>query len=805
MIPRILLPLLLTLPLAAGELVNWNLHTVNGPAENNTPFDGVASTVASVAANVETTDLATASGPGHLGLVWSAGNPGPGKLNLQRWDHPGDSPGSFGAGNGNPNNWLEFALTATPGFAVQLTAVELSAWRNGAGAPASWAIQTSLNDGASWTAFGAPHTQNTTGDAVFHDVEFTGALTASALRVRFIATGPIGGTGNLHINRLLLRGAVVPTDGEPIPPVVSILPETAFVPPGQWITLSASIAGAPVFFTLDGSVPDASSTPYTGPFPLDADATVSAVALDENGDPGPVATRNYTLQQPLGTPNLLVIVGDTVGFGDLHCNGGVNIATPALDSLAYDGIRFTQFTTTGGGAAAAQFALLSGRTAARSGMSAMPAAPGAIGWNTEEWTLAEMLRRKDYETAFIGEWLLGDAAGSHPNDQGFQLFHGLPHALAQNPPLVENRTLVTANPDPASLLDALTGRAVDHIAASAPSAAPFALVFHPPALPAAGSSRAGPHGNRIEALDQAVGRLLAALDTHAIADDTLVLFLGNGGAPRTAAGGSNGIFRDGAGTTWEGGLRAPMLARLPGPLPAGQMNLSLVWLPDLMPTLGALTGGGLAPDRPLDGTPRPAALTGGRTRPTGDETLFGLRHHDGAWRIATVRQGKWKSHLAITNIDPENNRPTSGSQLYDLHIDAEERINRAGQQAALLNDLAGIAATATATLPPPGATDLPAPKNALEDGVSTLIDSNGSTTVRYRFVRPADSTNDFYQIEHSRDLDQWDALAIGPFIQSVLPLAGHREELDVAVPLGAPPLDGPRRFIRLAADRPAHD
>jgi arylsulfatase A len=406
-----------------------------------------------------------------------------------------------------------------------------------------------------------------------------------------------------------------------------------------------------------------------------------------------------------GAPNLLVIVGHEVGYGDLQCNGAVTTATPALDSLAYDGIRFTQFTTTGGGAHASQFALLTGRVVARSGMGGEPPAPATAGWRSGERSLAEALQRRGYHTAFIGEWLLGDAAGSHPGDQGFQLFHGLPHALAHRPPLVENGAVVSATPDPQQLQTSLTGRALAYLTESPQ---PFALVFQPPAVvPANASSPAGPHGARIEALDASVAQLLAALDSRGISNQTLVVFLGNGGAPRTAAGGSNGIFRDGAGTTWEGGLRTPLLARQPGILPAGQDNLSLIWLPDLMPTLTALAGADLAADRPLDGTSRAAAFSGNHDRPGDDDTAFGFRHHDGQWEITTVREGKWKTHLSITRMDPGNTRPTSAHPLYDLHVDAEERTDRAAENPAILARLNHLAMTAIATLPAAGTTDLP--------------------------------------------------------------------------------------------------
>lgn len=590
---------------------------------------------------------------------------------------------------------------------------------------------------------------------------------------------------------LTLRGPP-PAD----PPTVTILPESPLISAGQTVTLTSNPPGAAIHYTLDGSTPGAASTPYTGPFPLNVSATVRAVA-SKGGITGPVASRGFVLREPLGMPNLLLVIGPGTGYGDLQCYGGVNIATPALDSLAYDGIRFTQFTTAGPGSMAGQYALLTGRVAARSGLGAAVAA-AAAGWKSEEWTLAESLRRRGYETAFVGEWLLGNAAGGHPNDQGFRLFHGLPFASSMNPPLEENRRIVETAPDPALLLEKLADCASDFIAGSAQ---PFALVFQPPVLPASGSSLAGPHGNRIEALDQSMGTLLAALEARGIADRTLVVFASDGGAPRTADGGSNGLLRDGAGTTWEGGMRGPLIARLPGTLPAGQMNLSLIWQPDLMPTLASLLGCDLAPDRPLDGTPRPEVLKGDRTRPAGDETAMGFRFENNMWRLATIREGKWKSHLSIVNIDPLNTNATTGSQLYDLHADAEERLNRAAAQPAALARLQALADAFAATLPAAGNTDLPAPKPAVIGAVGTTLDP--APAVSFALTRPADSTDDFYQIEHSVDLGAWQRLPVTPFIISRTALPGYSEALEIRVPFGVPPFVGERRFIRLGAERPA--
>lgn len=208
--------LILICPLSAAQfagaalLVDWNLDTVTGPTENNTPFAGVASTVASVASNATVSDLLSMSSAGHSGLFWSAGNPGPGKLNFQRWDHPNDNPSLFGNGNGNPNNWLQFTITADPGFLFTLQSIDFAAWRNGAGAPADWTFQ--YDTGTGWTTFGTSHTEANAGDSVFRNVEYIDSVTATSMDIRFIATGPTGGTGNIHINRMVLNGevAVIP-------------------------------------------------------------------------------------------------------------------------------------------------------------------------------------------------------------------------------------------------------------------------------------------------------------------------------------------------------------------------------------------------------------------------------------------------------------------------------------------------------------------------------------------------------------------------------------------------------------------
>ncbi len=584
-----------------------------------------------------------------------------------------------------------------------------------------------------------------------------------------------------------------------VPPTVTVSPDSEILRGSQTVSLTSSSASAVIHYTLDGSLPGASSPTYAMPLVLIQSATMQALAIESGNLSGPVVRRDFVVL-PAGIPNVLIIVGDDVGYGDLQCYGAVNTATPNLDSLAFDGIRFSQFTTAGPGDAASQFALLTGRVAARGGFGA-EVSPGQTGIRAEEWTLGEMLRKKGYRTGFIGQWNLGSNAGSHPNDQGFGLFHGLPYRLTSNPPLEENRQVLSASPDASTLLGELTTRARSFIAEA--SSEPFALVFQPPALPASGSSVGGPQGNRVEALDASVGGLLAELDSRNLRNNTLVVFLTDGGAPRALNGGSNSLLRDGAGTNWEGGVRSPLIVRWPAAAPAGQFNQSILRLTDLFPSLAGIASGYSPADRPSDGASRATSLLGVRTRPIGDEVVFTYRHDGNRYKPASVRLGKWKQHLSIVNSDSENTKPTTGTQLYDLRADPSEYINRASEQASLVSQLQALASQQDASLPAAGSTDLPAPKTPLLAPAKTgMIGQGSSSSVSFDFDRPKDSLNDQFGIEHSQNLQAWSRLPIQDFIQSALDLPNGVERISLKVPLDHPAFNGPRHFVRLIASRP---
>lgn len=583
----------------------------------------------------------------------------------------------------------------------------------------------------------------------------------------------------------------------PIPAVVASPASATILRGNQSVTLTSD-PGAVIRYTLDGSEPGVDSPVYNAPLDLTATTTVKA-RVSDGTRLGAITTATY-LRIPANPPNVLMIVGDDFGFNDLECYGGVSAATPRLNGLAYEGQRFTQFTTTGPGDAVSQYALLTARLAKRGNLAPL-IQPNSSGIDSREWTLAEAFRKFGYHTAFIGSWQLGDQPGSRPNDQGFALFHGLPWSsnIVPAPPLMENGNIV--NPPPANVLEALTTRAESEIANH--GSAPFFILFQPPSLPATGTSLLGTYGNWIEAIDTATGRLLDQLQASGVANNTLVIFLSDGGANRnvtTYPSGSNGQLRDGKGSTWEGGVRGPLIARWPGVIPTGD-NQAVFWLPDLPRTLVDILDGYQPADRPLDGTARPDVLLGVRTRPDEGTQLFLHRHTGSSHELQAVRSGAWKLHLAAINTDPGNTASTTTPLLFDLLVDPTEHVNRSASNATVLAALQQAAAThqASFTAPVP---QLPPNRDAFLGPVQTSTAQLTETTAKFIFTRPKDSLNDHYILQTGNDLTGWTDLVIDPYLTVTAAAQPGDENVEVSVPLETLGGESPRFFVRLKAVRP---
>ncbi len=593
-------------------------------------------------------------------------------------------------------------------------------------------------------------------------------------------------------------------DTSPVASVIATPTSGSILRIGDTVTLSTNEAADAIYYTLDGSVPDNSAKLYTAPFTVPANATLQAIAY-KNNSPGVVTSAFYTCI-PNSPPNILIIMADDIGYGDLSCYGAPTVHTPHLDALARKGSRFTQFTTTGPGDLANQYALLTGRLARRGNLPADIPPGSANSIDYREWTLAKALRKKGYQTAMIGEWNLGDSADAGPNNQGFQLFYGLPYSASfiPTPPLVENETTLEAAHHSNLLLDQLSQRASSWI--SAQGEAPFFLVFSPPSLPATGGSLLGNHGNRMDALDRSIGDLLDTLEQTGKTNDTLVVFLSDEGPDRTYTSpsyGSAGIFRDGKSTTWEGGVRTPAISRWPGIIPAGTSNQAVLWLPDLYTSITAIADAHVPDDRPYDGTARADVLLSSRTRPDAETTLFLHRHDGTGYQLQAIRQGAWKYHATYQNSATDNNFSESAPLLFQIEQNPTEHINRSSTHTSKLVELQSAASTHLATFASP-LPQLPItqPGFLSPPALSILTSENNKTSFAATLHRPVTSTNDEYAIQYSHDLSEWFSLAIDPYILTIDPQTNHSEIIELRIPSGDPSFSNNRVFFRIINTRP---
>ena len=380
-------------------------------------------------------------------------------------------------------------------------------------------------------------------------------------------------------------------------------------------------------------------------------------------------------------PNVILILADDLGYGDIGAFGATLIRTPRIDRMAAEGIRLTDFHASGNVCTPSRAGLLTGRYAIRAGL-----AEGTITVNDERGfpagtvTIAGLLRRHGYRTALIGKWHLGHhSEAQRPNANGFDFFYGLLHPNDVGQPLYRNEEAATEPFVQSALTRRFTEEAVRFVRRN--SGGPFFLFLshtapHIPlaASPAfAGSSEAGTYGDVVQELDWSVGQLLDAVEQEGIADNTVIVFTSdNGPFPE----GSPGGLRGGKGASWEGGYRVPFIARWPGRIEPGRVAGALAMNIDLFPTLAAIADVPPAPGLVLDGRNVLPILTGEAGR-TPHEALYFFNHD----RIAAVRTQDWRIVVRADYRNIERLLPDHGIQLlFDMHRDPAERYSLAAHR-----------------------------------------------------------------------------------------------------------------------------
>lgn len=398
-------------------------------------------------------------------------------------------------------------------------------------------------------------------------------------------------------------------------------------------------------------------------------------------------------------PNVLLIVGDDMGYADVGFHGCKDIPTPNLDRLARSGVRCTNGYVSGPYCSPTRAGLLTGRYQTRFGHESNPPGGQNAGLPLGETTFADRLRAAGYVTGLVGKWHLGTAGRFHPGKRGFDEFFGFLggahdyfRAQVRNDPVLRDRTPVG---EETYLTDAFGREAVAFL--DRHKTKPFFLYLafnavHTPLQADEGrlarfatirEQRRRTYAAMMLAMDDAIGKVLARLAADKRLDDTLIVFFSDNGGPTMLGTSVNGAvntpLRGSKRTTLEGGIRVPFLLSWPARLPAGKVyDLPVIQL-DLLPTALAAAGVEAQPEWKLDGVDLLPHLTGKAT---------GVPHDALYWRFGrqmAIRKGEWK--LVRYDLAAEGRTGVSPARLYRLSDDVGEATDLAAQHPAKVKEL----------------------------------------------------------------------------------------------------------------------
>jgi len=408
-------------------------------------------------------------------------------------------------------------------------------------------------------------------------------------------------------------------------------------------------------------------------------------------------------------PNIIIIFADDLGYGDLGCFGHPTIATPNLDRMAREGMRLTQFYVAECVCTPSRAAILTGRLPIRNGMCSdtrrVLFTDSKGGLPDTEITIAESLKTKEYTTACIGKWHLGHLPQFLPTKHGFDSYYGIPYSNDMRPTVLMRGERVIEDPvDQTTLTARYTAEAVTFIREHRDR--PFFLYMphnfpHTPLFASEkfkGKSRRGLYGDAVEELDWSVGEILNTLAELDLDEQTLVFFTSDNGPwlIRNADGGSAGLLRGGKGSTWEGGMREPTIARWPGKIPAGTTSAELGCTTDLLATIHALLEIPLPTDRKLDSYDLRPVLFG-----SGESPRKSVLYYRGR-KLMAARLGPWKAHFMTQDgygqTKPELHDPP---QLYHLEHDPSEKYDVSKKNAEVISQIRQLVAEHEAGLEAP--------------------------------------------------------------------------------------------------------
>ena len=401
-------------------------------------------------------------------------------------------------------------------------------------------------------------------------------------------------------------------------------------------------------------------------------------------------------------PNVVVMMVDNLGWGELGCYGGGELrgaATPRLDKLAQEGMRLQNFNVEPQ-CTPTRSAFMTGRRPIRSGTTRVVWGMlyGLTNW---EITMAELFSDAGYTTGMFGKWHIGDVKGRFPTDQGFDEWYGVANTTDESEyssqfqfdpesgvsPMIQEaqKGEVPNEVKPYDIssrreIDGeLTDRAIDFMKRSTAAGEPFFAFIpftqpHLPTLPHPDfkdKTGNGHYADVLAEIDHRAGQVLDAIDALSIQDDTIVIWLSDNGPEYFAPWhGTAGPWRGNYFTAWEGSLRAPFLIRWPGKVPAGSVSNEIVHVVDILPTLGRVAGYSVPEDRIIDGVDQLDFFLG-KQKKSNREGFIVYNNDD----VYGYKWRNWKMHLIeLENMNSEP-MPLNVPRVYNLITDPKEEYN----------------------------------------------------------------------------------------------------------------------------------
>lgn len=442
-------------------------------------------------------------------------------------------------------------------------------------------------------------------------------------------------------------------------------------------------------------------------------------------------------QQKSSTPNIVLIFMDDMGYGDLSCYGALDINTPNIDQLASEGIRFTNFLSSQAVCSASRASIMTGCYANRVGISGALFPGSKVGLASNEMTMAELLKQKNYATAIYGKWHLGDAKQFLPLQQGFDEYLGIPYSNDMWPvnydgtpadstssksklpqlPLIKNNDKwleIKTLEDQSTLTERYTTAAEAFIKKNKnkpfflylPHSMPHVPINASPAF--RGKSKQGLYGDVIQEIDASVGRILKTIKENGLDNNTIVIFTSDNG-PWINYGnhaGSTGGLREGKGTSFEGGQRVPGIIRWKGTIQPNIVSNQLASTIDLFPTIAAITKASL-PNKKIDGVSILPILQGDKNATPRKTFLYYYRKNS----LEAVRINNWKlvfahpSRSYLNQLPGMNGYPGKAPEdvamplaLYDLRRDPAENYDIKDMHPDIVKKLQALAEEARADL-----------------------------------------------------------------------------------------------------------